>query len=1524
MGAVTPHDDSGFDGTIRNYYTFSITNVTNPSESINQIACSGNLADATLSGPASTGGTAPTQKVQRFENLRLALDTQSRNGFTTSCPTAATAGGFTCTVQGPGTCTAPTLYVLGSNNPTGISVGGTGLTNAGQLMGSYTALTTGSRPTWSFNVTAPVSGSAGDNLNISAVTCNGSNTFSPASTPNTGKYAYIRINNLANSLATNGRNSYSTSCSPAATAGSVNTSCTITGPAGAAACTNMVLSPDATITASQPALAAGSGATAPVWTFNISNATTASKTIASIQCGGTNTFNTISLPNSGNPTLLPYQRVNNLTQGTGTGLQTIGINGYSYSCQTATATSVPGVPGVQCTVTGPPGVANCANIVGTLEVGANITVANITRTSAGSASTAAAEDFQPFLATVTPFGNGSSAQSYSKTDILGVNSGTINTSATAPNTEFMSNGSPSSTQTIPTNATGSAPNVRTLGGGSDPDPTTNHWSGVGVFKRVDIVPGVTAYNRTSGRTDCVGVTCTYAEELQNFSNWYTYYRTRMQMMKAATTQAFTQLNGSYRVGFDNICAASGSNVIRTVAQFVDSGGEVSNQRTNWWSSLTSSSPSCATPLRAETAKIGRYYGHKLGVVADPLQYSCQQNFTILVTDGYWNENEPSATSLTGGDIGNVDNNSATVPRPFFDGAQASTSCPATGSQRNLNASSCRTLADIAWYYYSTDLRSAALGNATGVGGADVATDNVQITSDDPNQAQHVNFFAMGLGIDGFLNYRSDYQTAGSGDYANIKSGSANWPAVSNLDPSGVDDLWHATVNGHGKYFSARNLPAVVSGLREALNKIGSRVGAASAAATSNLEPVNGDNFAYVASYATSFWVGDLQSRSIDLTTGQVSPDTNCGVAGSGCQWSAQAKLDNLTWSARRLFLAPTSNTSGDPLRSFDYNNFNVTEQGYFNPSSLSQYTILSVSNPADITTQKLTEFLRGFRGLEQDGDITHPQIWRQRSHVLGDVVNTQPTFMKAPNLNYTDPGYVGFKTSGTAASRRPVVFVSAQDGMLHAFNADTAAVTVSGAAVQPGEEMWAYVPKQVMPVMKTLADVNYIHRYFVDGPITVSDVNFGVSSNDWHTILVAGQGAGGNSYLALDVTDPLNPLYLWEFTDSGLGNTISNSTITKLADGTWAVIFTSGYNNADGIGRVYALNPKTGLIKTGYPLSNGSGSGAFPSNLGKMAVVAIDPALNNTIKYVYAGDLNGDLWRFDFTGLLSLPVFKLAHLASGATVQPITTKPEVSLLADGTQVVYVGTGKYLETADLANTDPQTFYAIKDTLGAPNLGGASQSTWDPKTDTITVGGSTVSAFLIRKFLSVDDLGNPLTRVVGGTTQSVRAVCPGASSAVSASTQLCVNTDTTTMDWSTYGGWMVDLPDTGERLNVDMKLVLGTLVFASNIPQASSCTVGGSAVASELDSTTGLGIVLAVGVPADIFVGSRINNALVVGVTVIKLASGQYIAELTLSSTLVDKKLIHVCTTAACSVGGTQNVNPGGFSGQRGQWREFEAY
>jgi type IV pilus assembly protein PilY1 len=155
-----------------------------------------------------------------------------------------------------------------------------------------------------------------------------------------------------------------------------------------------------------------------------------------------------------------------------------------------------------------------------------------------------------------------------------------------------------------------------------------------------------------------------------------------------------------------------------------------------------------------------------------------------------------------------------------------------------------------------------------------------------------------------------------------------------------------------------------------------------------------------------------------------------------------------------------------------------------------------------MSATKLVDFLRGNRGLEQDGEVGHAQIWRRRAHVLGDIVDTQPIFVKAPSAGYTDTGYADFKTA--QASRKPIVVVSAQDGMLHAFNAYSGSVTVSGTAVGPGEEMWAFIPSETMQNMKWLADPNYSHRFLIDGPISVGDVDFG--GGDWHTIMVGGVG----------------------------------------------------------------------------------------------------------------------------------------------------------------------------------------------------------------------------------------------------------------------------------------------------------------------------------------------------------------------------------------------------------------------------------
>lgn len=1596
-----------WDGT-RYKYSFDIANVTAASESIDQVTCNAGTSEESMSSTATRGSSDGTSDFAS----RINTSSANQNGWNgnSGCYRVA-SGHIRCAFER-------------DSGAAKQCTGGVTTSGSGVSFGSVTESWDGTRYKYTFDITN--ADDTGDSVSsVACVTLTGTQTSMPAaaSTGTANSKAVQRLNEIKAAL--HGQSNTSTgtfawSCPTAATNASPTLTCTAS--SSDASCTSTSLRfvgsnntgvylsgsgtqiDDSAHTYS--VTYASTSASSPTWTFDIRDATADSASISAISCGATSILPS-NAPNTGTvPASTTYQRINNMTGAIASPATNSSVvtNGYTLSCQPATATS----PTPTCTLTGPAGVAACntpaqGDFVITKDP--SIAIGTVTRTNAGSSSVTPTDGLvfsggspSAALQNVSAFSGGYAAQGTTVVSLAGLATGSPST-----NTAAMSNGSGVSVNTITSNATGNPPDVLNMTGGAAANTATNHWSGIGIFNRVDVVATNNSYTRASGRTDCAGTTCTYNEEIQNFANWYTYYRTRMNLMKSATTVAFSQLDDKYRVGFDNICQSTGTSVKRVLGQFVDSGGETANQRTNWWSQLTGTTPSCATPLRAETAKIGRYYAGKLSGSADPLQYSCQQNFMMLVTDGYWNESEPTTASILGTDIGNVDNNLATAPRPFYDGQQTATTTVASGSRGSTNSSS-RTLADIAWYYYATDIRSSAnevtvttaaphglsagqtytisgatpatyngsyvvfvtdsthfgysaasnpgayvsggtingvsisaasygsgrYSNATNPASTDVSTNNVFVSTDDANQAQHMNFYAMGLGIDGLLEYRSDYQTAGAGDYYNIKQGTANWPAVANLDQSGVDDLWHATVNGHGKYFSARNLPNVVAGLREALNKIGARVGSAAAAATSNLEPVAGDNFAYVASYATQDWVGDLQSRSIDVLTGDVSADTGtkCGASGTGCQWSAQTKLDAMTWSTRRIYVAPSSLATGDPLRPFVWANLSA-EAAYFSPNSLSQYAALSVSNASDITAENLTKYLRGDRSLEQDGDTSHAQIWRRRAHVMGDIVNTQPIFMKTPTGSYSDAGYSSFKSSGTASTRRPVVFVSGQDGMLRAINADTAAVTVSSASVSPGEEMWAFIPTTAMSNMKVLADVNYgstdpnnayHHRYLLDGPITVADANFGGGDSDWHTILVAGQGAGGTSYYALDVTDPLNPTYLWEFSDSRLGYTYANPIVSKLPSGEWAVLFSSGYNNTDGLGYLFALNPKTGALKTGFPMSTASGTGASPSNLGKIGVWATDPALNNTAEFVYGGDMNGDLWRFDLntsgTGHTGTAVFKLAHLSAGGVAQSITTKPELTKLANGTHIVFVGTGKYLELSDLTNTDVQSLYAIKDTLGAANLGGASQVTWNPQTDNLPTNAA-VDMFIQRKLIGTKDDGSAITQVINGATREGRMVCTGSGATVAAATNTCANeSGVITMDWDTYGGWYVNLPDSGERINVDTKLVRGTLVFAGNVPLASSCTVGGTSWVASLDYLTGLTVS-----GGSSIIAVKISDSLVVGLTVVKLASGDYKAIATKSNYQQETLAVPVSTSLTSGASGTAN---GAFGGKRGLWREFEAY
>jgi type IV pilus assembly protein PilY1 len=259
-------------------------------------------------------------------------------------------------------------------------------------------------------------------------------------------------------------------------------------------------------------------------------------------------------------------------------------------------------------------------------------------------------------------------------------------------------------------------------------------------------------------------------------------------------------------------------------------------------------------------------------------------------------------------------------------------------------------------------------------------------------------------------------------------------------------------------------------------------------------------------------------------------------------------------------------------------------------------------------------------------------------------------------------------------------------------------------------------------------------------------------------------------------------------------------------------MFSSGYNNADGKGYLYAVDPETGAIKSGFPLGTASGTAAAPSNLGKISAWADSPNPNNPAQFVYAGDLNGDVWRFDLnpsaTGHSGVSVFKLAHLERSGVAQPVTTRIELTTVNTGAsthRVIFVATGQYLGIPDLSNTDIQSVYAIKDSM-------SSTTTLNPDT-------TSAATFSERTFTN--------TTATSGVYvgQQVRQV---------------TGTDCDTYSWDTSNGWFANFPDTGERNNVDMLLTLGTLEVPSNVPATSVCTSGGYSWINFVDYKTGCAI------------------------------------------------------------------------------------
>ena len=900
----------------------------------------------------------------------------------------------------------------------------------------------------------------------------------------------------------------------------------------------------------------------------------------------------------------------------------------------------------------------------------------------------------------------------------------------------------------------------------------------------------------------VGFAAMTATEKQNFANWYSYYRTRLMMMKSAAGRAFNGVDDKFRVGFTTINETGTG-----AAKWLGNAKFDSTQKSAWYTKLYGISATSTTPLRGALSKAGRYYAGTLVTGnADPVQYSCQKNFAILTTDGYWNKGNESATygpkrEDNATDVGDQDSDITTSPRPMYE----------AGAYSN-------TLADIARYYWKTDLRTTTTqgglrddGTRTAVNANIKASDGV---TDLPDGHQHMKTITLGLGLTGALNY--------PGDLAGLKAGTVDWPdpqvsATSFTIAERLDDLWHAGVNGGGNFFSATDPEDVVDALRSALTNIVDQERSGAAAATSSLEPVAGDNFAYIAQYTTARWTGDIEARTIDLTNGSISTTT---------AWSAQAQMEgtvNLSTDTRNIY---TWNSAGNARVDFTLANVNAAN---FSSTGLSQYGGWSAVQQGKATADAMVKYLRGQHAYEMRNDGTHADVdnrlYRQRTHtdtlgvvhndVMGDIIDSSPVFVKKPPFRYSDSGYASYV--GAQAGRAGTVYVGANDGMLHAFDATT------------GAERWAYVPRMLHGELYKLADANYAqnHRYYVNGVITVGDAFDGTN---WRTILIAGLGAGGKGYFALDVTDPTDPEVLWEITDTNLGNTFGNPILTKRnSNDSWVVLFASGYNNSagDSKGRLFMVDAFSGASIG----SIATGTTADPnlSGLSKITNWVLDTMVDNSTQYVYGGDLAGNLWRFDIDGMT---VQKLGQTSGTAGARPITGRPEVSRIRDvaGTyhRVVYVGTGRYLGANDVSGgstpeSTNQLLLAVKDT-GA-DLG--------------TLTG--VSASLVQQ--TVDTSVTPRTIP---TPQPV--------------------------NWVNKNGWYVSIP-LGERVTIEPRLQLGTVSFVANNPVDDYCALGGSSWLYALDYKTGGAITT----QADNVVGISVDTKTIgTGLTIVRLPNGLLIA------------------------------------------------
>ena len=575
---------------------------------------------------------------------------------------------------------------------------------------------------------------------------------------------------------------------------------------------------------------------------------------------------------------------------------------------------------------------------------------------------------------------------------------------------------------------------------------------------------------------------------------------------------------------------------------------------------------------------------------------------------------------------------------------------------------------------------------------------------------------------------------------------------------------------------------------------------------------------YQGAFNSFNWSGDVLAIPLTLTaTSTVSIEPVP-------LWTAATQLSARSSASRTIVIGRTGTAVIPAASNFTWDSLDAGMQVHLSK--------ITPSSTADSLGPDRVNYLRGDKSKEG-------APFRARAKVLGDIVNAGIVYSGTPTLNITPStdAYKSFYSSNSG--RTAAIFVGANDGMLHAFNASN------------GHELFGYIPSWMGPKLAALTAGTYNgnHQAYVDATPAVAEAQLGTAGTaaDWKTVLVGGTGAGGPGVYALDVTDPTAfsaSKVLWEFTkrdDADMGYVVGSPKIIKIrtsAAGTlpatyrWFAVVASGVNNylpyPDSSGTYSATgNPALFFLALDKPAGTAWTSAGASPNYYKLTV-PVDTTLNaanatglinfrsilgpvKELAQIYMGDLHGKVWKLDFTTRdpsswsfdalsyyryngTAYPMF-IAKTASGA-VQPITMAPLVASAATSgglrTSYVAFGTGKYLEASDKTSTAQNSFYTL----------------YDDGTASATAGGA-----------SIPGRGRLIAGTV--TTGSV-------TSTVTVPSFKWGRPDRDT-DTSKRSGWYFDYTSAGEKSISGVNITGDQLIFGSLIPAAAgtagSCSVGG---------------------------------------------------------------------------------------------------